>query len=58
MKLALLATLVTFAGSLAGFATVSAGSSSAAGDAPARGSEAVVVQHDRDCPWARAGRDA
>ena len=61
MKLALLATLVTFAGSIAGFTAVTAGSS-AVSDAPVRSSEAVVVQHapsaDRDCPLGRAERDA
>lgn len=62
MKLALLATLVTFAGSIAGFTAVTAGSTSVS-DAPVKGSEAIVVQdtksRDReDCPWRRAERDA
>ena len=61
MKLALLATLVTFAGSLAGFSAATAGSPTAA-KAPASSSKAVVVQNStsggHDCPWARAARDA
>jgi hypothetical protein len=52
MKLALLATLVTFAGSIAGFQVVTA--SGDAGDrataTPAGTKESIVLERDRDCP--------
>ena len=55
MKLALLATMVTFAGSIAGFQAVSAGSPPPEVAASPAAVESVVVQGsgDRDCPWAR-----
>ena len=59
MKLALLATLITFGGSLAGFGLTSGVSGAPATDraaAPAASEDVVVRGDDRACPRAKAER--
>lgn len=55
MKLALLAALVTFAGSIAGFQAVTASTAGADDVAtqPATSEQVVVKQPGADCPWDR-----
>jgi hypothetical protein len=59
MKVALLATLVAFGGSIAGFGLTSGVSGAPSPDraaAPAVTEDVIVRGHDRDCPKAKAER--